>query len=164
MIRPICECPWNHFLRVQILTVKSRGVAQGVLGTARLIGGAISTAVYTAVQNNRFNELIEPLVSEAAEDAGYTGSTASIVAAARNATMAAYEEIGASSSVVTAVRAALRETNAQSFQRVFQIAVAFGGLTVLIAMTTKTIPKRLKNRDVSAMLETERPATESKAI
>ena len=135
-----------------------------MLGTSRLIGGAIATAIYTAIQANQYGDLIIPKVTAAAASAGFSGSISSLVKATANGTVAAYESVGATTPVIAAVQAAVKETNAESFQLVYKVAVAFGGLAVLIATTTKSIDVKKKSDERAVQLENEHPETVEKMV
>lgn len=83
-----------------------------------------------------------------------------LIKAAINGTSAAYEAVGASAAQTTVVRAAALEASAESFQLVYKVAVAFGGLAVLVACTTRSIDVNKKNASRAAILENERKDVE----
>ncbi len=153
--RPALLSISRYLLLVLTLFCCCSGVSQGVLGTSRLIGGAIATAVYTAIQTNRYTDLLAPNVAAAAEAHGFNGSMASLVAATANGTAAAYEAAGATVPVMTEVIAAVKESYAESFQLVYKVAVAFGGLAVLVATTCKNIDVEKKSNERAVRLENE---------
>jgi hypothetical protein len=130
------------------------GISQGLLCTFRLIGGAIATAIYTAIQSNRFNALIGDRVQDAASQSGFTGDISALVAAAQTNTQAAYQSIpGITDQVIQTVSAAAKVVSAESYQLVYEVAVAFGGLAILVALTTRDIDKRKKTGECAVQLE-----------
>lgn len=130
------------------------GISQGLLCTFRLIGGAIATAIYTAIQSNRYNSIFGDRVRSAALDSGFDGSLPDLLAAAKTNTEAVYQEVaGMTEQVIEAVQAAIKNVSAESYQRVYEIAVVFGGIAILIALTTRDIDKRKKTRETAVQLE-----------
>ncbi|KAL3486861.1 fungal trichothecene efflux pump [Aspergillus germanicus] len=130
------------------------GISQGLLCTFRLIGGAIATAIYTAIQSNRYNALIGDRVREAASQSGFTGDISALLAAAQANTEAAYLSIpGITDQVIQTVSAAAKVVSAESYQLVYEVAVAFGGLAILVALTTRDIDKRKKTGECAVQLE-----------
>lgn len=122
--------------------------------TFRLIGGAIATAIYTAIQTNTYSGIIGENVSSAASHSGYEGSISALLTAADTNTDAAYQQIpGITDQAIRAVQAAVKETNAVSYQRVYEIAVVFGGLAILTALTTRDIDKKKKTSETAVQLE-----------
>ncbi|OJJ54342.1 hypothetical protein ASPSYDRAFT_94096 [Aspergillus sydowii CBS 593.65] len=130
------------------------GISQGLLCTFRLIGGAIATAIYTAIQTNTYSGIIGDNVRSAASQSGYEGSISALLAAAETNTDAAYQQIpGITDQVIHAVQAAVKDANAVSYQRVYEIAVVFGGLAILTALTTRDIDKKKKTSETAVQLE-----------
>ncbi|KAL2758524.1 hypothetical protein ACRALDRAFT_1075086 [Sodiomyces alcalophilus JCM 7366] len=134
------------------------GVSQGVLGTMRLIGGAIATAIYTAILQNRFQEVMPENVAEAAAESGFSGSLPDLITAAATNTAAALESIsGVTEATVQAVLDAVKQSHAESFKLVYLVAIAFGGTATLTALTTRNIPKSKKTAEKAVRLENEVP-------
>ncbi|KAL3444206.1 fungal trichothecene efflux pump [Aspergillus insuetus] len=130
------------------------GISQGLLCTFRLIGGAIATAIYTAIQSNRYNALIGDRIRDAASQSGFTGDISALLAAAQTNTQAAYQSIpGITDQVIQTVSAAAKVVSAESYQLVYEVAVAFGGLAILVALTTRDIDKRKKTSECAVRLE-----------
>lgn len=131
-------------------------MSQGVLGTARLIGGAIATAIYTAVQQNKFRELLPTRVMDAARKSGYSGDGQSLLQAASGNTETTYTDIpGISNATILAISEAVKQVNARSFQLVYLVAVAFGGVCLITAFFTRNIPKNKKTKERAVVLENE---------
>ncbi|KAL2851402.1 fungal trichothecene efflux pump [Aspergillus pseudodeflectus] len=130
------------------------GISQGLLCTFRLIGGAIATAIYTAIQSNRYNALIGDRVRDAASRSGFTGDISGLLAAAQTNTEAAYQSVaGITDRSIQAVSEASKVVSAESYQLVYEVAVAFGGLAILVALTTRDIDKRKKTSACAVQLE-----------
>lgn len=90
----------------------------------------------------------------AASQAGFDGSISDLLAAAETNTDAAYQQIpGITDQAIRAVQAAVKEANAVSYQRVYEIAVVFGGLAILTALTTRDIDKKKKTSETAVQLE-----------
>lgn len=122
--------------------------------TFRLIGGAIATAIYTAIQTNTYSGIIGNKVRSAASQSGYEGSISALLAAAETNTDAAYQQIpGITDQAIRAVQEAVKDANAASYQRVYEVAVVFGGLAILTALTTRDIDKKRKTNETAVQLE-----------
>ena len=135
-----------------------------MLSTVRLIGGAIATAIYTAVRTNRLTQVLAPNVIHAADASGFTGNITTLLAAATKGTAAAYHAVpGISNQTIVATGAAVKESYAESFQLVYEVAVAFGGLALLCALTTRNIPKSKKTSERPIHLENE-PSTPKNVV
>ncbi|KAL4738812.1 fungal trichothecene efflux pump [Aspergillus similis] len=138
------------------------GISQGLLCTFRLIGGAVATAIYTAIQSNHYSSIIGKMVRSAAEQSGYTGSMAALLAAAESNTEAAYQAVpGITDQVIYAVQEAVKRASAESYQMVYKVAVAFGGLAILVAFTTRDIDKKKKTSETAVQLENENAVLDS---
>jgi flavin-binding protein dodecin len=147
------------------LLIKNSGVSQGMLSTVRLIGGAIATAIYTAIQQNQYTKLFAPRIEEAVRSTNFAGSLQSLLTAATNGTAAAYQAVpGINSGTILATQGAIKQANAESFQLVYKVAIAFGGLAVLCALTTRNIPKSKKTNARAVALENENLAPVAKTV
>ncbi|KAI9371743.1 fungal trichothecene efflux pump [Aspergillus egyptiacus] len=141
------------------------GISQGLLCTFRLIGGAIATAIYTAIQTNTYSGVIGKELRSAVEQSGYEGSISDLLTAAETNTDAAYRQIpGMTDRAIVAVQEAVKEANAVSYQRVYEIAVVFGGLAILTALTTRDIDKKKKTSETAVRLENERGVDEGEVV
>lgn len=132
------------------------GVTQGLLCTFRLIGGAIATAIYTAIEYSRYDSVIVGKVQAAATSSGFTGSFPDLLNATATNTLAAYENVPKiNDHVITTVQAAVKEANAEAFQLVYEVAVAFGVVAILVSLTTRSIDVKKKSNERTAALENE---------
>ncbi|KAF4119475.1 Fungal trichothecene efflux pump (TRI12) [Geosmithia morbida] len=66
------------------------GVGLGFISTFRLLGGAVTTAIYTSMQTSRFSQVLPGHARRAARSSGFVGSMAALVTAAITNTEAAY--------------------------------------------------------------------------
>jgi hypothetical protein len=108
------------------------------------------------VQQNRYKILFAPKISAAAKTGNFTGGLPALLKAAANGTAAAYAAVpGINNQTILASRGAIKQANAESFQLVYKVAVAFGGLALLTALTTRNIPKSKKTSQRAVMLENE---------
>ncbi|KAL4937888.1 hypothetical protein BDV06DRAFT_226516 [Aspergillus oleicola] len=138
------------------------GISQGLLCTFRLIGGAIATAIYTAIQSNHYSSILPDKVTSAANQAGFEGSISDLLTAAETSTEAAYQQVaGITDQVISAVSYAVKVASAESYQLVYEVAVAFGGLAIIIALTTRDIDKKKKTSERAVRLENEGKAEQS---
>ncbi|KAL3430347.1 fungal trichothecene efflux pump [Aspergillus tetrazonus] len=140
------------------------GISQGLLCTFRLIGGAVATAIYTAIQSNHYSSIVGNMVRSAAEQSDYNGSMAALLTAAESNTEAAYQAVpGITDQVIHAVQRAVKRASAESYQMVYEVAVAFGGLAILVALTTRDIDKKKKTAETAVQLENESAVLDSPA-
>ncbi|KAL3469643.1 fungal trichothecene efflux pump [Aspergillus californicus] len=138
------------------------GISQGLLCTFRLIGGAIATAIYTAIQSSRYSAILGGRVGDAAGQAGFEGDLAALLGAVEAGTDAAYQSVpGITDQVMDAVKAAVKVVSAESYQLVYEVAVAFGGLAIIIALTTRDIDKKKKTSECAVQLENGRDKQDS---
>ncbi|KAL4868291.1 hypothetical protein BDV12DRAFT_185977 [Aspergillus spectabilis] len=132
------------------------GISQGLLCTFRLIGGAIATAIYTAIQSNHYSAIASNMVRSAAGQSGFEGSISALLVATETNTVAAYQSVpGIADRAIQAVQAAVKGASAESYQLVYEVAVTFGGLAIITALTTRDIDKRKKTGETAVQLENE---------
>lgn len=132
------------------------GVAVGLTNTFRLMGGAISTAIYTSLQSSRFVEVLPSYVEAAAKKSGFDGTLSDLVQAAEKNTAAAYQVIPSiSNSTVALVQEAVKLANSNGYQRVYLVAIAFGALAIIAACSTADIDDKVRSNNTAAHLENE---------
>ncbi|KAI9743989.1 MAG: hypothetical protein M1818_002723 [Claussenomyces sp. TS43310] len=121
------------------------GVAVGLAGTARLVGGAIATAIYTTVLSNKVAQVLPANVAQAAlvldfpqQDLG------TLIAALLSDSPSALTQVpGATPAVIEAASAAVTNSYVQGFRLIFLITIAFGGTATLAACCTKNFDDQL---------------------
>ena len=133
------------------------GVAVGLISTFRLLGGAVATAIYTAIQTTRYDELLPGEVTSAAEASGFTGSVSALITAAKTNTAAAYAKVpGISNETVSATQLAVKEAAATSYHLVYLVAIAFGVLAISAAFTVKGVEDSSRTPLTAVHLENDR--------
>ncbi|KAG7143054.1 Trichothecene efflux pump TRI12 like protein [Verticillium longisporum] len=135
------------------------GVAVGLAGTFRLFGGAVATAIYTAIYTNRFNEVLPGQLTAAiqASDVEFSeGLLQSMIKAATLNTRTAYEAVsGATPDLVDRVIEGARESYVQGFSLVYLVAIAFGVCATIAAACTVSTDRSKKNNDRAVVMKDE---------
>ena len=134
-----------------------RGIAVGLAGTFRLLGGAIATAIYTAILTNRYGEVIVQKLGDVATDFHLSEATeqALLIASAKN-TPAAYATVpGITDSIIAATEMAVKLSYVQGFKLVYLVSIGFGGLAVICAFCTKNIDSSKKTSEKAVVLKNE---------
>ncbi|KAJ3536020.1 hypothetical protein NM208_g6897 [Fusarium decemcellulare] len=133
------------------------GIGVGLISTFRLIGGAVATAIYTSLQTSEFAKLLPGKVHKAAEQSGFQGSVESLITAARANTPVAYSAVeGINNSTIAATQHAVLLSNADSYRLVYLVAIAFGCVAIMAALSIKSIDRSQRSNNVAAKLETEK--------
>ncbi|KAF2805892.1 TRI12-domain-containing protein [Mytilinidion resinicola] len=135
------------------------GLAVGLASTFRLLGGAVATAIYTAITNNGFASHIASTVTDnVAPIYSFPSSSlpALIKAAALN-TAAAYKLVpGINPQVIAAAQSAVKQAYVSAFHTTYLSAIAFGGLAIVSAILTKDTDVRMKTGNRAVQLENEK--------
>ncbi|CRK31006.1 hypothetical protein BN1723_003740 [Verticillium longisporum] len=135
------------------------GVAVGLAGTFRLFGGAVATAIYTAIYTNRFNQVLPGQLTAAIEasDVEFSeGLLQSMIKAATLNTRTAYEAVsGATPDLVDRVIEGARESYVQGFSLVYLVAIAFGVCATIAAACTVSTDRSKKNNDRAVVMKDE---------
>jgi hypothetical protein len=121
------------------------------------MGGAVATAIYSAILANTFAKKLPakmaPVISE--YDLPNSVATDLIQAAALN-TADAYAEVpGINSRIIAAASMAVKYAYVDAFKLVYLVALAFGGLAIIAAAFTQTIPKERKTMQRAIHMENE---------
>ncbi|KAF1979756.1 MFS general substrate transporter [Bimuria novae-zelandiae CBS 107.79] len=111
------------------------GTAAGLAGTSRLLAGAVATAIFSNVTNNKYgSSLSVAVLSNVSRYNLPTDALTKLVAAARANTAAAYQAVPG---ITPAIRAAATLGNKQAYLEgahlSYQVALAFGLLGVICA-------------------------------
>ncbi|KAK3114960.1 hypothetical protein LTR53_006186 [Teratosphaeriaceae sp. CCFEE 6253] len=138
------------------------GVANGLASTFRLMGGAVATAIYSAILSNRFAaELPKQMAIVISSNNIPASSAASLAKAAALNTAAAYKAAlglpGVTAAAVAQAQLAAKLSYVQGFRLVYLIAVAFGGIAIICAAFTRSIPKEKKTMERAVRMENEGP-------
>ncbi|CAK7210123.1 hypothetical protein SBRCBS47491_000664 [Sporothrix bragantina] len=130
------------------------GVAVGLISTFRLMGGAIATSIYTAIQTTRYAQLLPGQVTEAARSSGFTGSIAALVTAAKTNTAAAYAKVpGITNATISATEVAVKDAAANSYHLVYLVAIAFGALAIGASFSIKGVDDSARTSHTAVHLE-----------
>ncbi|KAL4963399.1 trichothecene efflux pump [Aspergillus stella-maris] len=107
------------------------GLATGVLGSLRALGGAVAQAVYTSVLDNKLNGNIPKYVGPAAKSAGLPESSLPALLEALSASTSVDGIPGVTESVITAAQAALKIAYSESFRIVFYCTIPFSVILIV---------------------------------
>ncbi|ETS79622.1 hypothetical protein PFICI_09475 [Pestalotiopsis fici W106-1] len=140
------------------------GIAVGLAGTFRLLGGAIATAIYSAILSSKFSEVIPGKMIDAISDSGATYSDSllqALVKAASTNTAAAYKAVQGSTPALQAAAAlATKLAYVDAFSLVYLIAIAFGAVATAATFLTVNTDMKLKTMQRAVYLRGERPTEE----
>ncbi len=132
------------------------GLANGLASTFRLMGGAVATAIYSAILANTFATKLPVKMASVIAQYDVPNSVApELIQAAALNTADAYAELDVSSQVIAASGMAVKYAYVDAFRLVYLIALAFGGLAIIAASFTKTIPKEQKTMERAIHMENE---------
>jgi hypothetical protein len=143
------------------------GLATGVLGSIRALGGAVAQALYVSVFVNKLNENIPTYVVPAVTKAGLPSSSLSAFFAA--VTSGDFSKVpGVTPAVLAALGPAMKLAYSQSFRIVFFCTIPFSviliGASCLVPNMEKylhnNVAKRLQGRGTGDVVEAkEAPVT-----
>ena len=133
------------------------GVANGLASTFRLMGGAVATAIYSAILANKFSAALPNKMAPVIASNNIPQSDAQdLLAAATLNTAEAYETVpNISPAIIEASQAAVRLAYVEGFKLVYLVAIAFGILACIAAFFTMTIPKEKKTMHRAIRMENE---------
>jgi len=144
------------------------GTSAGLAGTARLLFGAVATAIFSNVTNNKYAEVLPAAVKSAALSADPSfpaGSLAKLAAAAKAGTAAAYKAVPG---LTPAVQAAAVHANKESYltgaHLSYQVALAFGLCGCIAALFIKSIDVRKYTKKTVALQEADRKAVADRKL
>ena len=141
-----------------MLTIRS-GVAVGLAGTFRLLGGAVATAIYTAILTSGFNSALPSEMTKAIDSAGVPYSNelmAGLIKAAQTNTAAAYNAVtGITPALASSAAMATKLAYVHGFKIVYLVAIAFGALAILASLCTVSTDRKLKNNQRAVVLKNE---------
>ena len=124
------------------------GVAVGLLGTFRSMGGSVGNAIFTTILRAVATEEVPKQIANAAFTHGYTGNTSELIPAV---TLAGVGVIGPLNSlqlpatIETAALAAFHSAYAKAFRIVFYSTIPFGVIALVAAVFIKDASKYMTN-------------------
>ncbi|KAF5511964.1 Trichothecene efflux pump TRI12 [Colletotrichum aenigma] len=135
------------------------GVAVGLAGTFRLFGGAVATAIYTAIYSSRLAEVLPGEMKSAIDASGVDFSEsllAGLVKAAGTNTAAAYGAVaGATPRLTTLAIEATKQSYVAGFRLVYLVAIGFGVAATVASMCTVSTDRAKKNNERAIVLKNE---------
>ncbi|KAK3672214.1 hypothetical protein LTR78_007967 [Recurvomyces mirabilis] len=145
------------------------GVANGLASTFRLMGGAVATAIYSAILSNRFAEELPkqmaPIISNA--DLAPSSAASLLKAAAANTAAswkAALKIPGVTATTVGNAQRIVKLSYVQAFRTVYLVAIAFGAVAIVCAAFTKSIPRERKTMQRAVKMENEKSTMHGKDL
>ncbi len=121
------------------------------------MGGAVATAIYSAILANRFQERLPATMSTVISEFNIPKSVApELIQAAALNTADAYAEVpGINDRIIAAAGMAVKYAYVDAFKLVYLVALAFGGLAIVAACCTQSIPKEKKTMTRAIHMENE---------
>jgi hypothetical protein len=151
-----------------ILYQEDNGTSPGLAGTARLLFGAVATAIFSNVTNNKYAASLAAAVrSNVLEvDSGFpTAELMKLVAAAKVGTVAAYKAVPG---LTPAAQAAAVLGNKQAYltgaHLSYEVALAFGLCGCIAALFIPSIDQRKYTKKTVALQEADRKALEEQKL
>lgn len=142
------------------LTSHLSGVANGLASTFRLMGGAVATAIYSAILSNQFASNLPIQMSTVIQYHRIPSSEVpELLQKAALNTAAAYQSLldlsGMTPQAVADTKNAVKAAYVDSFKLVYLVAIAFGGIAIICASLTRNIPKEKKTSRRAVKMENE---------
>lgn len=138
------------------------GVAVGLAGTARFVGGAIATAIYSTVLSNKVAEVLPTNVATAVIPLGFKQQDlATLIEGLLSDSKAKLLAVpGISASVILAASNAVKESYVVGFRLIYLISLAFGGGAILAACCTKDFDHQLTDHLAVELNQPNAPQTD----
>ena len=116
------------------------------------MGGAVATAIYSAILSNRFAEELPKQMAPIIANAGISASSAaSLLKAAAANTAASWKAAlkipGVSATTIGNAQRIVKLSYVQAFKTVYLVAIAFGVVAIVCAACTKSIPREKKTME-----------------
>ena len=121
------------------------------------MGGAVATAIYSAILSNRFASQLPKEMAPVIQSNHLSSKTAkALLEAAALNTADAYETVpNLTPKILAETELAVKQAYVQAFRLVYLVAVAFGVLAIIAASFTRTIPREKKTRERVVRMENE---------
>ena len=142
------------------------GTAAGLAGTSRLLAGAVATAIFSNITNNKYGESLPGQVRSSLSGFNLSAETVTkLITAAKLNTAAAYKAIPG---ITPAVQAAATLANKKAYltgaHLSYQVALAFGLCGVIAAFFIPTVDNRKYTRKTVAVQQADRKALGEKQM
>lgn len=128
-----------------VLEPQDIGLATGVLGSIRGMGGAVAQALYMSVLQNELKKTIPAYVGPAAIDAGLPESSLGPMLLAAATGVGLDEVPGATARVLEAVTEALKTANVKGFRMVFLCTIPFSVILIVASIFVPNMEQYLHN-------------------
>jgi hypothetical protein len=142
------------------------GTAAGLAGTSRLLAGAVATAIFSNITNNKYAATLPGQVRSSLSNFNLSPDTvAKLIPAARLNTAAAYKAIpGISPAIQAAATLANKQAYLKGAHLSYQVALAFGLCGVVAAFFIPTVDDRKYTSKTVAVQQADRKALEDKKM
>lgn len=130
-----------------------------------MLGGAIATAIYTAILSNKFGEAIVDKIGDVAERFHISAAAeTALLAAAETNTAAAYAQVpDITDEIIDASQMAVKLSYVEAFKMVYLVSIAFGGVAIIAAFSTKNTDSAKKTNQRAVVLKNEVDAMDRNA-
>jgi hypothetical protein len=120
------------------------GLATGVLGSIRALGGAVAQALYVSILTNKAGQFIPAMVTPAATGAGLPAS--SLPALFQGLTLGNFTAVpGINTDIIAATGIAVRDAYVRTFHYVFYATIPFSVLLIVACCFIPDMDKFLHN-------------------
>lgn len=128
------------------------------MSTFRLLGGAVATAIYTAVARSEFSTKFPAELVKAVKPTGFDmANIEQLAEAAVLGTKQAFAAVpGINAVVIQASESAVQLAYTKAYDIVYLVGLAFGGLGIISALLSKSSDRALKNTHKAVLLENEK--------
>ncbi|KAF2727247.1 MFS general substrate transporter [Polyplosphaeria fusca] len=142
------------------------GTAAGLAGTSRLLAGAVATAIFSNVTNNKYTATLPEAVRSKVEGFNLPSDVlATLTAAARLGTAAAYRAVpGITPAIQAAASLGNKEAYLAGAHLSYQVALAFGLCGVIAAFFIPSVDSRKYTEKTVAVQQADRKALEEKKM
>jgi hypothetical protein len=148
------------------LTNSNSGTAAGLAGTARLLFGAIASAIFSNVTNGKYATSLAPSVRSNIAPFNFpTANISKLIAAAKLNTAAAYKAVpGTTPQIIAAATLGNKEAYLSGAHLSYQVALAFGLCGCIAALFIPSIDQRKYTKKTVALQEADRKALEDQKL
>ncbi|KAI0130238.1 fungal trichothecene efflux pump [Xylariales sp. AK1849] len=141
-----------------VLEPQDIGLATGVMGSLRALGGAVAQALYVSVLTNKLNEYVPAYVAPAATNAGLPPSSLTQLFA--GITAGSFADVpGITDSIIAAVSNALKAAYTDAFKIVFYCTIPFSVILIIAAGFVPNMEQYL-GHNVARRLQNQGPQTD----
>jgi hypothetical protein len=118
------------------------GVAGGLSGAIRSLGGTVASTVYGAILTTRLAKTIPAIVVPAAVEAGLPSSSTLALISALGGKSPIASVPGINNKIIVAASQAYQEANASAYKTVFLSTLAFSGVAMIMLFFVPKLDKK----------------------